>query len=103
MKKISTSTVGFLQAVGVLFYVGIATGFLRLMGYYFTHDPGFLGVILMLLLLVVSAAITGAIVFGYSAYLVLNQKIKEAIILFGYTVLYLLGFAIIILVLLSTL
>jgi len=31
-------------------------------------------------------------IFGYSAYLALNQKIKEALDVFSYTLLYFLGF-----------
>jgi hypothetical protein len=94
---------GLLQAVGIVLYVAIATGFLRLIGHYFSGDPGYLGVILMLLLLVISAAITGAIVFGYSAYLAFNWKTTDAIKLFGFTILYCIGFAMLILVFLALL
>ncbi len=58
--------------------------------------PNILGWILMLFLLVFSAAVTGLLVFGYPVYLVLNKKIKEALKVLGYTFLYCLGIILIV-------
>ena len=51
-------------------------------------QPGYLGVFLMLVLLVFSAAVSGSLVFGLPAYLAFNKKIKEAITLLGYTLFF---------------
>ena len=50
--------------------------------------PGLLGIVLMLLLLVFSAAVTGSMVFGYPAFLALNKNIREALRVLAYTLLY---------------
>lgn len=92
MKKLSPSLIGFLQALGVAVYCTLIGGFFQLGNKIFPKQSDFLTSILILILLVFSAAITGMIVFGYSAYLALNQKIKEALDVFFYTLLYFLGF-----------
>ena len=50
---------------------------------------------LVLLLFVFSAAVTGALVFVYPAYLAINNKIKEALMVLGYTMLYFLALIIV--------
>ncbi|HEX7455980.1 MAG TPA: hypothetical protein VF303_00750 [Candidatus Nanoarchaeia archaeon] len=87
--------VGLLQALGVTIYSVLIGGF-----FYFMQEvsatPGFLGIVLMLILLIFSAAVTGSTVFGYPAYLALNKKIKEALSVLAYTLLYSLGIILII-------
>ena len=51
--------------------------------------PSFLGIVLMLCLLVLSASICGFLIFGYAIYLLLDKQTKEALILLGYTFLFL--------------
>ncbi len=84
------SLIGFLQALGVTLYSVLIGCF-----FYFMSEisarPGLLGVVLMLLLLVFSAAVTGSIVFGYPAFLALNKNIREALKILAYTLLYSLG------------
>ena len=81
------SLVGLLQAIGVTIYCALIGGFFFLMEKV-AITPGFFGIFLMLTLFVFSAAVTGLIVFGYPAYLALNRKIKEAISVLAYTLLY---------------
>ena len=62
-----------------------------------------LAIIMMLLLLVLSAAITGFLFFGYAAYLALHQQMRKAIQLVIYTTLYSLGIIIVFMVILALL
>jgi len=103
MKKINPSTIGLLQALGVALYCALVAGVLHLFGKVFFNPPGFLGSILILVLLVFSAGITGSIVFGYSTYLALHKKIKEALSILAFTALYFLGIIMMILVLIAAL
>ncbi len=91
INKLKPSLIGFLQALGVVIYCALVSGFFQLGNRFFPNQSDFLISILILILLVLSAAITGTIVFGYSAYLILNQKIKEALFIFCYTLLYFIG------------
>lgn len=101
MSKPNLSLIGFLQALGIIAYCFLITGLFQFFGKFFVAAPmGFLGSVLMLALLVFSAAVTGSIVFGYPAYLVFKKRIKEALTVFGYTLLYCLGMLIIIIVIL---
>ncbi len=96
MKKINPSTAGLLQALSVVIYCALIAGMLNLFGKTLTAPMGFLGSVLILVLLVFSAAVTGSIVFGYPAYLFLkNKQIKEALLILVYTLLYCLVFIII--------
>lgn len=89
MKKINTSKIGFFQALGVVFYCAFIAGLINLFGKAFPAPTGFFGSVFMLVLLVFSAAFTGSIVFGYPAYLFLNNKqAKEALYILGFTLLY---------------
>ena len=96
--KTNLSLIGLLQALGIVVYCGLIAGLLILLSKTAITPAGFLGATLMLVLLVFSAAITGSIVFGYPVYLAWNKKIKEALSLLVYTLLYTLGFIMIILV-----
>jgi len=91
INKLKPSLIGFLQALGVVVYCALISGFFELGNRFFPKQSVFLMTVLILILLVFSAAITGMIVFGYSAYLIFNQKIKEALSVFFYTLLYFIG------------
>lgn len=86
-KQYEPSLVGLVQAFGVAVYSGLVAGFFSLAEKIF-YRPGFLGIALMLVIFVFSAAITGSLVFGYPALLALNKKVKEAIYVLAYTFLY---------------
>jgi len=96
-KNSSPQVVGFYQALGALLYVGVVSILIRYLGNFGPDKPGFLGMMLMLFLLVFSAAMCGIIVFGYPAYLGMHNRVKEALSVLGYTFMYSL-FIIIILV-----
>jgi len=90
MKKINPSLFGLYQALGVAFYCALIAGFIFLMNRFNFTPPDYVAITLMLVLLVISAAVCGLLVFGYSVYLVFNKKKNEALALLGYTFLYLL-------------
>lgn len=103
MNKSNLSLIGFLQALGIVIYCALVGGLFLTFDKLSLAPPGFLGIILMLILLVFSAAVTGSIVFGYPAYLALNQRIREAVTLIVYTLLYCLGLMAIIIIILVVL
>ncbi len=100
MNKTKLSLIGLLQAFGMVGYCFLVGGFIWYASKYFAAPPGLLGVALWLSLLVFSVAVSGSIVFGYSAYLALTQNIKDALTLIAYTLLYILGLIGIIIILL---
>lgn len=69
----------------------------------FGNNTGILGIILSLLLLVVSAAISGALVLGKPILLYLEGKKKEAVNFFRFTLGWLLLFLVLIFVILAIL
>lgn len=103
MKKLNLSTIGLLQALGVAVYCALVVGILNWFGKIFFTPPGFWGSLLILVLLVFSAAISGSIVFGYPAYLALNKRIKEALSILAFTLLHCLLIIIVIVILITAL
>ena len=86
----SPALIGFLQAALLTVYCGLIALFFYSMAK-FPVQPGFFGFFLMLALFVFSAAITGSLVFGYSTYLALvKNRIKEALTILIYTLLFIL-------------
>ncbi len=100
MKKSKLSTIGLLQALGVAGYCFLISGFFQMMEKLNVQPPIFAMAALMLLLITFSVAMVGSLIFGYPVYLALNQKIKEALSVLSFTLLYLLGLGIIILIIL---
>lgn len=80
--------IGLIQALGIAIYCGIIAGFFQLANEFLNGKPGMVGSVLMLTLLVFSAAITGLIVFGYPTYLAINKEIKKALQTLLYTLLF---------------
>ncbi len=87
-KKHNLSKVGLMQALGVVIYCGSVAGLMWFMGNSNIEPQGYLGSVLMLVLLVFSAAVCGSIIFGYPAYLVINKQVKGAIKVLLFTFLY---------------
>lgn len=88
---------GVLQAAGLVVYCGaVATLMLNLQAL-FGKQPLLLGMVFFLVLFVISAVISGAIVLGYPAYLVLSGRFKEGAQLVAWTV----GWMLVLLVLLG--
>jgi len=71
----------FVQATGVLFYVSLVAWLLFNSQNLFGSAPSFLIPLCVLLLFVVSAAITGLLVLGKPIQLYLNGLKKEAMVL----------------------
>jgi len=103
INKLNPSLIGFLQALAMAAYCFLISGFFQFGNIFFPEQSTFWIPVLILILLVFSAAITGTIVFGYSVYLALNQRIKEALSIFFYTLLYSLGMIGIVIILLTVL
>lgn len=87
MKK-SLWLIGLIQALGVAVYCALVAGFVDLMSRTEIMMPRFWGTAFMLVLLVFSAAATGLIVFGYPVLLFLKSRVKEGLVLLGYTLLF---------------
>ena len=102
-KKLNPSLIGLLQALGVIIYCILISGLLQFVGGTTIQPPVFFTSVVILALLVFSAAVTGSIVFGYPAYLVLNKKIKQALSVLAFTLLYCLGIVIVIIILIVAL
>lgn len=95
MNKPNLSLIGFLQALGLILYCSLIAGLFWMFDTYFNMPPRFVSTLIMLLLFVFSAAVTGTITFGYPAYLALNRQIKEALVVLSYTLLYCLSIIIV--------
>jgi len=85
--EVNPALVGLAQSLAVTIYCAAVGGFIFFVGEN-DFQPGFIGVFLMLVLLVFSAAITGLLVFGLPAYLALKNKMVEAIAILGYSLLF---------------
>lgn len=97
-KKIDIPFIALIQTFGVIIYCTLIAGLFRIIAEISPEEPaGFLGSILILSLLVFSAAITGSLVFGYPAYLALTKRIKEALSVLAHTFLF--GLVVIVVVL----
>jgi len=88
--KTTPSLIGFLEALGVSIYCALIAGLFTLLEK-FIAGPGYLGVALMLILLVFSAAVCGFLIFGYPVYLILNKQTKKALFILGFCALWFIG------------
>ena len=79
--------VGLGQSLAVAIYCALVGAFMFYVENQNT-EPGYLGVLLILVLFVFSAAVTGTLVFGLPVYLSLKNKFKEALSILGYTLLF---------------
>ena len=100
MKKLNHVLISFLNAFGVFVYVtGVA--WLLLNGeHIFGQVSGFVLPIFLLLLLIVSASITGLLVFGKPVHLYLGGFKKEASVLLFVTLAWLIGFLLLLVIVL---
>ncbi len=88
LKKMTPPLIGFIQALGVIIYCSLIGGFFWFMSQVHPDPGGMLQIVLMLFLLVFSAAITGLLIFGYPAFLMINKEVKKALTILGYTFMY---------------
>ena len=96
-KKLSLPLVALLQALAVVIYCSLVALFIMSTGQLFDGPGGVWQIVLTLCLLVVSAAVTGFLVFAYPIYFFIEKEIKKALHLLGYTFLFLILTIIIIL------
>jgi len=88
LQKISPILAGLIQALLVTGYCVLIARYFYFMNQNFNSPPMVLGIMLMLMILVFSAAIMGVIVFGYPVYLLFEKKFKKALQVVGYTLLF---------------
>lgn len=98
MKNKNIILTSLANAVGVAAYVAVVSYAMRNGERIFGQINNFLGPIAFLLMFVLSAAITGALVLGRPAMLFLDGQKKEAIKLFIYSIGWLFGIIVIIFV-----
>ena len=96
MKKSDYALKSFINAAGVFVYVFIVAEVLYNAKEIFGEPAGLLIPIFMLLLLIVSATITGLLVLGKPVYLYLDGLKKEAIILLLCTLAWLIIFLVLV-------
>jgi hypothetical protein len=99
-KKLPLPLLAFFQAALVAIYCGLVALFISWIGRFMDGPGEVWQIILSLCLLVVSAAITGFLVFGYPVYLFFDKEFKKALQLLGYTFLFLILIIVIILLIL---
>lgn len=87
----------FLLALGEGIYIALVATLMFTVGKLFGDkpDPAIVAPIAFLLLLVISAAISGALILGKPLMLYLDGKKKEALQLFGFTLAWLVVFLIV--------
>ena len=86
MKKPNLIIYGFVHSLGVLIYISLLAWFLFNGEQFFGQKKTFLIPVAMLMLLVLSAAITGALVLGKPILLYLDNQKSDALKLFFYTI-----------------
>ncbi len=84
-------------ALGEAGYILLVALLIRNANKIFGSNPGILGIIAFLLLFVLSAAVSGALILGKPFLLYLEGKKKEALELFGFTLGWIIIFMIILL------
>jgi len=91
---------GFFLALGEVIYIGLVAFLMSNAELFFgnTPDQSILAPVVFLLLFVISAAVSGALIFGKPALLFLEGKKKEALVLFGLTLFWLFIFFILTLI-----
>jgi hypothetical protein len=92
--------IGFLCALGEVAYIGLVALLMNSAGRFFgnTPDNKILAPITFLLLFVLSAAVSGALVLGKPVLMYVEGKKKEALALFGFTLFWLFIFFVLIVI-----
>lgn len=89
LDKKSPAVIGFMQVISVAIYCALISSFFSFMeANSLEPEPKILGGLLMLFLLVFSAALCGTLVFGYPGYLIIQKETKRALKILGYTFLF---------------
>lgn len=87
----------FLFALGETVYIALVVSLMFSIQKWFGQkpDPAIIAPIFILLLLVISASVSGALILGKPALLYLDGKKKDALKLFGYTLVWLVAFLVV--------
>jgi hypothetical protein len=99
MRK-SLITQSFFLALGEGAYIALVALFMRNINKILGHGPEFLAMVAFLILLVLSAAVSGSLILGRPALLYFENKKKEALQLFGLILGWMFIFLIILLIIL---
>ncbi|MFH1295461.1 MAG: hypothetical protein ABIH84_02685 [bacterium] len=85
-KKLSVPFLAFLQATGLVIYIGLIAWFFSL-GPTFAHSEAsvFYAPIIMLLLFILSAVVSALLVLGKAGMLFWDKRYREAFTLLGWT------------------
>lgn len=86
--------IGLLLAIGVAVYVALISALMYALETIDFIPPMYVSMIVMLTLLVLSAAVTGSLVFTYPVLLAIRKKTKEALLVFASTLVWLVVFII---------
>jgi hypothetical protein len=88
LKKPSLPFLGFLQATGLIVYVGFISWFLTLLGNRVGNNQGnnFYVPIIFLLIFIISAVISALLFLGRAGYLFWEKHYKESFTLLGWTI-----------------
>ncbi len=95
MKKSQIAKIGLANSSGVAAYVFLVALFMSNANRIFGKGDNMLTGVAMLLLFVVSAAVTGSLVLGKPALMYLEGAKKEAVLLLGYTIAWLFAWLVI--------
>ena len=89
-QKCHPALIGLFQSIAIAIYCGLISGFMWSMNDIMPNmgEMRVWGPALMLVLIVFSAAVTGILFFGYSAYLAFNKQPRRALTVVGYTFLF---------------
>ncbi len=98
MEKSKILNRSFIDALGVVIYITAIALFLSNGEKVFGHTSSFLLPLFMMLLLIVSASVTGFLVLGKPVQLYLDNQKKDALNLLWSTLAWLVGLAVIIIV-----
>jgi len=86
INKISIKRLAFLQALGLVIYVGLVATLLSYGEMLFGKFGPYVGPVLILVLLVLSVLICGVLTLWQSLYLFWEKRYKEAFTLLGWTI-----------------
>lgn len=89
IKNLSLTFLGFLQATGLLIYIGLVSQIFIHGNKMFGPQFNFLGPLAFLLLFVISAIISGLLVLARPGYLFWEKRYKESFNLIGWTLFWL--------------
>ena len=101
MTNIKLCKYSLIHSLAVIIYIFLVACLMKNAEQLFGQAEGIIGVVAFLLLFVLSAAVMGALVLGKPVMMFLAGDRKEAVKLFLYTILWLLGWLILIFIIIA--